>query len=118
LARDGQLFAERFVDAARPDLEALGARVKPGVAFGCGPTVASFESTESRARRSLGPRRALDAIREDLRSFKEEVERAVVVHLTSTEPEPPELPQLANEEGARALVAQDDERIPASVLYA
>ncbi|MEZ0230834.1 MAG: myo-inositol-1-phosphate synthase, partial [Planctomycetota bacterium] len=25
LARDGQLFAERFVDAARPELDALGA---------------------------------------------------------------------------------------------
>ncbi len=118
LARDGQLFADRFVEAARPDLESLGARVKPGFAFGCGPTVASFESAEAKERRSLGPSRALEAIRSDLRAFKDEVERAVLVHLTSTEPEPPDLPQLANEEGARALIATDDDRVPASVLYA
>src|SRR3954470_22577034 len=79
LARDGQLFAERFVEAACPDLEALAARVKPGIAFGCGPTVASFESPGSKERRALGPSRALEAIRADLRSFREEVERVVLV---------------------------------------
>jgi myo-inositol-1-phosphate synthase len=118
LARDGQLFSERLAEAARGDLEALGRRIRPGIAFGCGPTVASMESTAARARRALGPARALEAVREDLRAFKEEAERVVLVHLTSTEPEPPELPQLANEEGTRALVAGDDPRVPASAIYA
>jgi myo-inositol-1-phosphate synthase len=118
LARDGQLFAERFVDAVESDLLALGKRIRPGVAFGCGPTVASFESTAARERRGLGLSRALDIIKEDLRQFKEEAERVVLIHLTSTEPETHDLPQLANEEGTRALIAADDPRVPASVLYA
>jgi myo-inositol-1-phosphate synthase len=118
LARDGQLFAERFVDAVEPDLETFSGRIRPGVAFGCGPTVASFESKEALERRALGPRTALDLVKDDLRRFKEEADRVVLVHLTSTEPEAPDLPQLANEEGTRGLIAADDVRVPASVLYA
>jgi myo-inositol-1-phosphate synthase len=118
LARDGQLFAERFADAAREDLEGFASRIRPGVAFGCGKTVSGFESRAARERRALGPRRAVEAIGQDLRRFKEEAERVVLVHVASTEPMPPELPELANEEGTRALLAADDPRLPASVLYA
>jgi myo-inositol-1-phosphate synthase len=120
LARESQLFPESLVDGTREDLEAFGRRVRPGFSFGCGATVAGFESEASKARRTDGAAAALAAIRSDLKAFKEEaaVERLVLVHVASTEPTPHELPELANEEGARSLVEKNDPRLPASVLYA
>jgi myo-inositol-1-phosphate synthase len=120
LAREAQLFPEELVTAVSADLEGLASRVKPGVAFGCGNLVSRLESAGSKERRSLGLAKALEVLRGDLRAFREQthVERVVVVHLASTEPQPTELPELANEEGARALIEKDDPRVPASVLYA
>ncbi|MBI3722580.1 inositol-3-phosphate synthase [bacterium] len=120
LAREAQLFPESFVEATREDLEAHGKRIRPGVAFGCGTVVSSLEGGAARARRAAGPRAALAVLRADLRAFREEtgVERLVLVHIASTEPKPPELEELATEEGARSLVERGDARVPASVLYA
>lgn len=120
LAREAQLFPESLVDATQGDLEALAKRTRPGVAFGCAELVQRLETDPAKERRSLGHAKGIAALRADLRAFRAETgaEQVVVVHLASTEPRPPELPELANEEGVRGLVEKGDPRLPASLLYA
>ena len=102
------------------ELAAYAARIRPGVTFGAGELVRGLESSGSAALRASGPREALSLLRQDLAAFREAegLSRIVVVALASTEPLPEPLPELESLEGLQALIASDDLRVPASVLYA
>jgi myo-inositol-1-phosphate synthase len=120
VARNARLFPLELVDQVAPELERFERRIRPGAAFGCARPVLDLEGAAARARRTAGRRDALAAIRADLRAFKDELGlgSVVVIHVASTEPLVADLPELATEAGLRGLVASDDERLPASVLYA
>jgi len=119
LAESGVVPA-RLVEAVAPDLAAFGARIRPGVALGAGEVVRRLESPDARARREAGSRAVVAAVREDLRAFRarEALDDVVVVHLASTEPVGELPPGLETEAGLRELLAADDPRLPASLLYA
>lgn len=64
-------------------------------------------------------RAAVDRIREDLRAFREDVGRVVVVNLSSTERMADVTgPALATLEGLEAAIDADDPDVPPAVLYA
>lgn len=119
LARAGVVPAA-LLEPTRAALEAYAARIRPGVTFGASQAISSLESEAAAVRRAAGPREALALLRADLRAFREELElaRVVVVALASTEPLAAGLPELESAAGIEALLAADDARIPASVLYA
>ena len=119
LARGGVLPAA-LVEQLAPDLADFATRIQPGVAFGAGQVIELQQSEAARTRRAAGPAAAVDAMRADLRAFREQhaLDAVVVVALASTEPAG-ELPaETASATGVRALIAADDPRLPASLLYA
>jgi myo-inositol-1-phosphate synthase len=119
LANSG-VVPHSLLEACTPALEAYGDRIRPGVTFGGGKVIARLEGETSRERREAGPAKALEAIRSDLRAFREDnhLERVVVVALASTEPKSEVPEELSTAAGTRKLIAADDLRIPASTLYA
>jgi myo-inositol-1-phosphate synthase len=119
LARGGVLPAQ-LVEAVASQLKAFGRRIRTGVAYGAGQVIALQQSDDAKARGAGGPAAAVAAIRADLRAFRsqEDLDRVVVVALASTEPAAELPPETSSAEGVLGLIAADDARLPASLLYA
>lgn len=119
LARAG-VIPVQLLAPLEGELSAYAARIRPGVTFGAGEIVSGLESASAARVRAAGPREALALLRQDLAEFREAegLSRVVVVALASTEPLPAPLPELESLDGLQALIAADDPRLPASVLYA
>ncbi len=113
--RRAGLVTDRLLEALSGDLEAAQAEVRPG--FPTGPV----RSMRGEGRAAPGPRAAVAAIQEDLRSFRErhELSEVVVVNVATTEPLAEPRPEWSSLTALRA--ALDDDRaevFPASMLYA
>ncbi|MBL4849952.1 MAG: inositol-3-phosphate synthase [Planctomycetes bacterium] len=119
LARAG-VIPVSLLEPTADALAAYAGRIRPGVIFGAGEVVRGLESEGAAERRAAGPREALELLRADLAAFREaeSLTRVVVVALASTEPLSAALPELETLAGLQALIAADDPRVPASVLYA
>jgi myo-inositol-1-phosphate synthase len=116
---DAGVVPHALVGPLEADLEAFGARVRPGVPRGASRIVHDFSSAAAKGLdRSAAA--VVEQVRADLRAFKqqEQLDRVVVVHLASTEPRPEPAAELDDEAGVRALLTADDPRLPASTLYA
>ena len=85
-----------------------------------------LDAVDRRVRRGVDPRpegfsrRDTDRLERDLRAFaeREAVERVVVVDLSSTEPPPERVPELAAPDLLEAALEAGTARIPASSVYA
>ena len=108
-------FPVAMIDAMRPDLEKIN--VTRGILRGGGPAIDALAGAELAEGTAGTAREALSRITSDLRAFSGGAP-TVVVNLASTEPPPhPDLLRWDAAALERALDA-NDERIPASCLYA
>lgn len=116
---EGGVVPLRLVEALADDLAAYGALVRPGPAVGAGAVVRDLAGDRSRRLDQQGPQAAVEAVRADLRAFRQAtgVERVVVVAVASTEPVPAHDP-LERAADVLAAVRRGDPRLPASLLYA
>lgn len=112
-----------LIEACAADLDAIDARIAPGVVHNSGPAIdelAGEQADGGLARRFPTPRAAVDAIRADLDRFREQqrLERVVVVVTASTEPptDEPSLPPTWDE--LNATLTSTDCPLRAGSLYA
>jgi len=117
LVAESRTVSPELFEACRAELEETEQRIRPGTAFGCGPTIAALADWTSPEDET--PRRTVDRLREDLRAFAaaEGLEHVVVVNVASTEPPredrfPPRWAEMER------LLDQSACPLPASSLYA
>lgn len=106
-----------IVQAVSEDLERIEERIKTGTAINCG------EAVEDRAERTLSEQSisdTVDRIRAEYRGFATEqnVDRLVVVNVSSTEPPLPRPEQYDSVDAVEQAIEDDDRDLPASSLYA
>jgi myo-inositol-1-phosphate synthase len=119
LHRQSRVFDANVIDACRPDLAAIDARIRPGSLAGCGQAIAEIAGQSASVTET--PWEAIRRMQADLRSFQKstEVDRVVVVNLASTEPPadnsrlPPRWDELS-----RSLDEASSSPLAASSLYA
>jgi myo-inositol-1-phosphate synthase len=80
-----------LVEACREELEGIEARVRPGIAYGCGKAIRQLAEVPV-AGDEVAPWSLVEQIMEDLKKFQTStgVDRVVVINLASTEPPTPE----------------------------
>ncbi len=103
------------------DLAEASANVKPGFLVNPGKALKEL-AREGRVNRARSPKRVVEGIQSDLRTFQEkhDLERVVVINVSSTEP-PMKLPiEFAHIDGFRRMVEQKRARkgVTSSVLHA
>jgi myo-inositol-1-phosphate synthase len=88
LHRESRVFDGKLVEAARPELAAIDARIKPGTLFRCGTTIEKLADDTMRGLGHESPRAAVKRLQEDLKQFQQEsnLEHVIVVNVASTEP--------------------------------
>ncbi|MCB9545198.1 MAG: inositol-3-phosphate synthase [Myxococcales bacterium] len=98
-------------------LDAVEARIRPGVVRGGGKQIAALGDDVVEARTDA---EAVEKIRRDLDEFQAAVgaDRLVVVNLASTEPQPPWQPCFEDADALLAALAGPDPVLPPSSLYA
>ncbi|MCI0340796.1 MAG: inositol-3-phosphate synthase [Planctomycetales bacterium] len=104
--------------AARADLEAADARVRPGTLYGAGDGVRALAGAPAERR---GAREVVEALRADLRAFRAGTGArfVVVVNLCSTDARRLGPSALPSAEALEDAIARDDSgRLSAVVLYA
>jgi myo-inositol-1-phosphate synthase len=88
LHNESRVFDRQLVEAARDELTAIDARIRPGTLFRCGATIEKLADGSMAAMSQESPRDAVRRLQNDLRAFQrdEQLDRVVVVNLASTEP--------------------------------
>ena len=88
LHRESRVFDSKLVEAARGELAAVDARIRPGTLFRCGTTIEKLADESMLGWSHESPRDAVGRLQADLKSFQKEsrLERVIVVNLASTEP--------------------------------
>ncbi|MEX2093168.1 MAG: inositol-3-phosphate synthase [Pirellulales bacterium] len=88
LHRESRVFDSKLVEAARGELAAVDARIRPGTLFRCGATIEKLADESMLGLSHESPRDAVGRLQADLKSFQKEsrLERVIVVNLASTEP--------------------------------
>ncbi len=106
-------YEKRYADA----LDAVDARIRPGVVRGGGRTISRIAEDVVDAATDAA---AVEAIRRDLDAFKAEagVERVIVVNVASTEPPGEPRPCWDDLDALRAAMKGADSVLPPSALYA
>ena len=106
-----------LADHVAHTLEAVEARIRPGVVRGGGRRIAALGEAVFNARTDA---EAVEQIRKDLDEFRASVQadRVVVVNLASTEPRSPEHPSWQDPDALLAALAGPDSILPPSSLYA
>lgn len=106
-----------LADAVGPAIDAVDARIRPGVVRGGG---AQIEALGEHCLVADTDAAAVEAIRADLDAFKAEhaIDHLVVVNLASTEPEVPAHPSWADPDALLAAMAGPETILPPSGLYA
>lgn len=106
-----------LVDQVADALDAVEARIRPGVVRGGGEQIKALGAQCIAAPTDAA---AVEAIRADLDAFKAEtgVERLVMVNLASTEPQAPRHPSWDDPDALLAAMAGPDSILPPSGLYA
>jgi myo-inositol-1-phosphate synthase len=88
LHRESRVFDGALVEAAREELAAVDARIRPGTLFRCGETIEKLADDSMRGLANESPRSAVKRLQADLKAFQhdEGLDRVLVVNLASTEP--------------------------------
>ncbi|WP_134672396.1 inositol-3-phosphate synthase [Halorussus marinus] len=118
LSESGVPTAET-VEAVAEDLREIDGRIKTGTAVNCGEAVADLGDGPPLEDR-FGVEEVVDQIRDDYESFRRAVDadRLVVVNVASTEPELAAPDRYDTREAVERAIADDDQDLPASSLYA
>lgn len=119
LEEELRCFGREVLDEIRDALEEIAPRIRPGIIQGASGLMQTMLSRDV-AGRSETVEEAVQRVREDLRNFakEEDLDAVVVIHLTSTEPARPWNPAFDSLSALRQAIADNDQSIPASVLYA
>lgn len=88
LHRESHVFDSKLVEAARDELAAVDARIRPGTLFRCGATIEKLADESMLGLAHESPRDAVGRLQTDLKNFRQEshLDRVIVVNLASTEP--------------------------------
>jgi myo-inositol-1-phosphate synthase len=88
LHADSRVFDGALLEACRPELAAIDARIRPGSLAGCGDAITALAGAQSDRTAKKSPHEIIRSLQADLRAFQQEakVDRVVVVNLASTEP--------------------------------
>ncbi|MGD9634927.1 MAG: inositol-3-phosphate synthase [Pirellulales bacterium] len=88
LHRESRVFDAALVEAARGELQAIDARIRPGTLFRCGTTIESLAEASMVSLSHESPRDAVERLQADLKHFKtaEHLDQVIVVNVASTEP--------------------------------
>lgn len=118
LEADIQSFGPALIEALAPELAAIDGNIRPGLAAGCSEALRANLAAD--LPRGESGDQAVGRLRADLRAFAEahELDRVVVVHLTSTEPSRPPSAALEQVDALMAALDGPADTLPASVLYA
>ncbi|HPP51623.1 MAG TPA: inositol-3-phosphate synthase [Thermoguttaceae bacterium] len=118
LVRQSRALDPSLVEAVRPDLEAVDARIRPGTVWQVGPAIEKLASPD--VPRETSVRQIIRRLQADLAAFvrAENLEHLVVVHVASTEPPFEEGLLPSQWEELEKLLDQADCPLPASSLYA
>jgi myo-inositol-1-phosphate synthase len=101
------------------ELLALGAALRPGTCLNAGDAIRELV-TDDRATAEESPQAVVERLRRDLREFREreDLQRVVVVNLSSTEPDLPPEDEPADLAALEELLAHGDgQRVRPSMLY-
>lgn len=115
-----QVVPHAMVEACRQDLEVIQERIRPGIAYGCGPAIRQLAEVPTSDDQTAAPWSLVEQIVGDLKDFqtRHELDRVVVVNVASTEPPtPPGLPATWPE-CRKWLGQRGAEGVRASTLYA
>lgn len=87
LQRESRIIEPHVLEACRDELAAIDQRIRPGVIYNVGETIAEFADSEIKAKNET-PRMAIDRAKADLNEFvqQNDLESVVVVNVASTEP--------------------------------
>ena len=87
LHEQSHVFERSLLEGCRDELNAIDARIRPGVLLNVGPTISKFADDSLQSKRET-PREAIRRIQADLDEFVKEndLERLIVVNVASTEP--------------------------------
>lgn len=121
LVQQSHVFSAEMLAAIKPDLEAADARVRPGTLINVGDRIASLAGPQTRKFDQESAGAAVERLSKDLRDFqqREQLERVVVVYVSSTEPPPVEsVRDLSWKQVEQQLAAPGRGQLPASTLYA
>lgn len=88
LHRESRVFDADLVTAARDDLTAIDARIRPGTLFRCGTTIERLADDSMLSFAHESPRDAVNRLQDDLKSFQRDakLDQVLVVNVASTEP--------------------------------
>lgn len=119
LATESQAIQADVVQRCRDDLDAVDARIRPGILVGVGPTIEQMADPSVPRRET--PRQAFARVQRDLSEFiaAEQLRHLIVVNVSSTEP--PVDAQAFPADWAELAKTLDDARscpLPASSIYA
>ena len=121
LRDESRVLDDRLIEACRPDLDAIDARIRPGSLINSGPTISGLAGPSMRDFSNEPATAAIGRIQNDLREFQSatQAERVVVVNLASTEPvsDAAKLPTSWDELSVW-LKDSSSSPLPASSLYA
>ena len=106
------------LEAVRPDLREIDARVQTGTAISCGRVVEDL--SDDRSMDGLTVTDIVGEIKDDYRTFAEAhgIDRLVVVNVASTEPPVADPGRYDTLQAFEAAIDGDDRTLPASTLYA
>src|SRR5262249_21325229 len=87
LQQRSNIFEPALTQACQPDLEQWEANVRPGTVLNAGSTIAGLSDLPE-AQKPESPRKLIDRIQADLRSFQQsnQLDQVVVLNVSSTEP--------------------------------
>ncbi len=113
-------FDLEVIQALRPELEALGADLRPGTGVNCGDAIADLVTDKAlRSEETLAE--GAERVRRDLAAFRErhDLQRVIVVNLASTEPDLPADGLVGTLAELEQVLARDERaRLRPSMLYA
>ena len=118
LHRESRLFDNKLMDAVAPELASVEANLRPGIVLGAGSKIQSMCDWHA-GQPAVTAAEAVARIGADLQQFAErhELERVVVVNLSSTEP-PLAAEMPATWEDLEPMLNDPSCPLPASSLYA
>lgn len=121
LLTQSRVFSPQLIEELQPSLVEIDARIRPGTLINVGERIASLAGTLAASFLGESAAAAIDRLAGDITSFqiKEQLERVIVVNVSSTEPAAAErLKDCTWSNLSAELAAGGPEDLPASTVYA